>query len=49
VCDVVVITVPELVAAAATDLSSIGSTLSAANIAAAASTTQLLPAAADEV
>ncbi|WP_415823522.1 PE family protein, partial [Mycobacterium basiliense] len=40
---------PELVAAAATQLGSIGSAVNTANAAAAASTTTVLPAAADEV
>jgi hypothetical protein len=43
------IAVPEVVAAAATDLSNIGSTIGAANTSAAAGTMGLLPAAADEV
>ena len=40
---------PEMLAAAATDVQSIGSSLSAANAAAAAPTTGVIPAAADEV
>jgi hypothetical protein len=44
-----VIAVPELMAVAATDLSTIGSTLSAAHLAAATPTLALMPAAADEV
>jgi hypothetical protein len=44
-----VIVAPEMVAAAATDLRSIGSTVSAANAAAAAPTTAVLTAAGDEV
>ncbi|MCV7074388.1 PE family protein, partial [Mycobacterium szulgai] len=40
---------PELVAAAAGDLAGVGSTISAANAAAAAPTTQLLTAAGDEI
>src|SRR4051794_23788170 len=44
-----VIAVPEMLAAAASDLASIGSTVSAANAAAASSTTGLLAAGADEV
>src|ERR1700758_4345579 len=43
------IAVPELITTAATDLSNIGSTLSAANAAAAAQTTGVLAAAEDEV
>ncbi|OBK48133.1 PE family protein [Mycobacterium sp. 1081908.1] len=43
------IVAPDLVSAAATDLEHIGSTISAANSAAAGSTTALLPAAQDEV
>src|SRR5258705_10671108 len=43
------IAMPEMVSAAATDLAGIGSALSAANTAAAATTAELLPAAADEV
>ncbi|WP_459797766.1 PE family protein, partial [Mycobacterium riyadhense] len=43
------ITTPEVVATAATDLSSIGSAIGAANSAAAASTTEVLAAGADEV
>ncbi|MGA7051664.1 MAG: PE family protein [Mycobacterium sp.] len=41
--------VPEIIAAAATDVSAVGSTLSAAHTAAAASTVAVIPAAADEV
>jgi hypothetical protein len=44
-----VIAAPDLVSAAATDLENLGSTISAANSAAAGSTTALLPAAEDEV
>lgn len=44
-----VIAAPDLIAAAAADLSSIGSTLGAAQTVAAASTRTVLPAAADEV
>ena len=44
-----VIAVPEFVASAATDLSNIGSTLTAANAVAAAPTTGVLAAAEDEV
>ncbi len=44
-----VIAVPELMAEAATSLASIGSTIGAANAAAAAPTTALLAAGADEV
>ncbi|SPM28020.1 Mycobacterium terramassiliense ORFan [Mycobacterium terramassiliense] len=44
-----VIAAPETVAAAASDLARIGSTISAANAAAAAPTASVLPAAADEV
>ncbi|POX90557.1 PE family protein, partial [Mycobacterium kansasii] len=44
-----VIAMPEMVALAATDLTSIGSTISSANAAAAVSTTGLLAAGADEV
>ncbi|OBI82570.1 PE family protein [Mycobacterium sp. 1245805.9] len=44
-----VIAAPDIVTAAATDLESIGSTISAASFAAAAPTTALLPAAGDEV
>ena len=44
-----VIATPEFVTAAATDLANIGSTLSAANAAAAAPTTGVLAAAEDEV
>ena len=44
-----VIAAPELMAAAATDLAAIGSTLSAAHVAAAAPTVAAMPAAADEV
>ncbi|VBA53729.1 Triacylglycerol lipase [Mycobacterium pseudokansasii] len=40
---------PQLVAAAATDLAGIGSTISAANTAAEAATTGVIPAALDEV
>jgi hypothetical protein len=40
---------PEMVATAATDVAAVGSTLSAAHMAAAASTVAVLPAAADEV
>ncbi len=42
-------TQPEIVAAAATDLAGIGSTISQANVAAAAPTTGVLAAGADEV
>src|ERR1700737_3758078 len=45
----IVITVPEVVAAAASDLGDLGSTIAAANSAAAASTTGVLAAGADEV
>ncbi len=54
-CDRVVVTmlaviaVPELMAGAAKDVASIGSTVNAAHMAAAAPTVALLPAAADEV
>jgi hypothetical protein len=44
-----VIAAPELINTAATDLASIGSNLSAAHLAAAAPTTGVIPAAADEV
>ncbi len=44
-----VIAVPELMAGAATDLASIGSTLNAAHLTAAPPTLAVLPAAADEV
>jgi hypothetical protein len=44
-----VIAVPDLMAEAATDLATIGSNLSAAHTAAAARTTAVIPAAADEV
>jgi PE family len=44
-----VITVPEMMATAATDLATIGSTLGAAHTQAAAPTLALMPAAADEV
>ncbi|MCV7123872.1 PE family protein, partial [Mycobacterium lacus] len=44
-----VFTAPEMLMAAATDLAGIGSALGAANAAAAAATTGVLPAAADEV
>jgi triacylglycerol lipase len=44
-----VIAVPELITTAATDLANIGSTLSGAHTAAAASTVTVLPAAEDEV
>jgi len=44
-----VIAAPEMMTAAATDLATIGSDLSAAHTAAAASTVGLIPAAADEV
>ena len=44
-----VIAAPQLMEAAATDLSAIGSTLDAAHILAAAPTISVLPAAADEV
>lgn len=44
-----VIAAPEFVAAAATDLANIGSTISAANVAAAAPTSGVLAAGADEV
>ncbi|MGA7050468.1 MAG: PE family protein [Mycobacterium sp.] len=44
-----VIAAPELIEAAATDLASIGSTVSAAHMAAAAPTVAVTPAAADEV
>jgi PE family len=43
------IAAPELIADAATDLANIGSTICSANFAAAAATTGVLPAAADEV
>ena len=45
----IVIAAPELINTAATDLANIGSNLSAAHTASAASTTGLIPAAADEV
>jgi hypothetical protein len=44
-----VIAAPEMIRAAAADLASIGSNLSAARIAAAARTVPVIPAAADEV
>ncbi|WP_031733133.1 PE family protein, partial [Mycobacterium tuberculosis] len=44
-----VIAAPEVIAAAATDLASLGSSISAANAAAAANTTALMAAGADEV
>jgi hypothetical protein len=44
-----VMAVPELMAAAATDVAAVGSTLSAAHIAAAAPTVAVIPAAIDEV
>ena len=44
-----VIAVPDVMAAAATDVAAVGSTLSAAHMAAAAPTVGLIPAAADEV
>jgi hypothetical protein len=44
-----VIAAPDFVSAAATDLEKLGSTISAANVAAAGSTTALLPAAEDEI
>jgi hypothetical protein len=44
-----VLATPELMSAAATDLAAIGSAVDAAHLAAAASTTGLIPAAADEV
>ncbi|HWS93014.1 MAG TPA: PE family protein, partial [Mycobacterium sp.] len=44
-----VIAAPELINTAATDLANIGSNLSAAHTAAAAPTTAVIPAAADEV
>jgi hypothetical protein len=44
-----VIAAPEMIAAAATDLATIGSTLNAAHAAAAAPTVAVMPAAADEV
>ena len=44
-----VIATPDVITAAATDLASIGSTVTAANAAAAAGTTGMLDAAADEV
>ena len=44
-----VIAAPEIMTEAATDLATIGSTLSAAHLAAAAPTVAVLPAAADEV
>ncbi|AIH43483.1 hypothetical protein IQ48_15785, partial [Mycobacterium tuberculosis] len=44
-----VIAAPEAIAAAATDLASIGSTIGAANAAAAANTTAVLAAGADQV
>ncbi len=40
---------PEMMAAAATDVAAVGSTLSAAHLAAAAPTVAVMPAAADEV
>lgn len=43
------IAAPEAIAAAATDLASIGSTIGAANAAAAANTTAVLAAGADQV
>ena len=48
-CDVVAGGHPDFLASAATDLSNIGSAMTAANAAAAARTTAVLPAAADEV
>jgi hypothetical protein len=44
-----VVTAPEMVASAASDLASLGATINAANSAAAASTTGIAAAAADEV
>ncbi len=44
-----VMAVPEMLAAAATDVSAIGSTINAAHLAAAAPTVVVIPAAADEV
>lgn len=44
-----VIAVPETIAAAATDLADLGSTIAGANAAAAANTTSLLAAGADEI
>ncbi len=44
-----VMAMPEMMAAAATDVSAVGSTLSAAHLAAAAPTVAVIPAAADEV
>jgi hypothetical protein len=44
-----VMATPEMMAAAATDVAAVGSTLSAAHIAAAAPTVAVIPAAADEV
>ncbi|MCV7381781.1 hypothetical protein BST11_22065 [Mycobacterium alsense] len=44
-----VIAAPELIDAAATDLAAIGSSVDAAHLTAAAATTELMPAAADEV
>ncbi len=44
-----VIAVPDIMGAAAADLSSLGSTINGANAAAAVPTTALLPAAGDEV
>jgi hypothetical protein len=44
-----VITAPEMMASAATDVATIGSNVSAAHTSAAASTLAVLPAAADEV
>ena len=44
-----VMATPEMLAAAATDVAAVGSTLSAAHMAAAASTVAVMPAAADEV
>ena len=44
-----VISTPEMLESAATDLATIGSTIGAANAAAAAPTTKVLAAAADEV
>ena len=44
-----VIAVPELIAAAATDVAAVGSSLNAAHLAAAAPTVAIIPAAADEI
>jgi hypothetical protein len=44
-----VVAAPEMIAAAATDLAAVGSTLSAAHLAAAGPTVAVIPAAADEV